>query len=150
MKFVEFIKKHCFLVVTLVIILIILVAGIIVAKNFLFSSSGNAFGNRLDGIEEHEITSDNVDKIKSELEGLDQVVSVSDNIVGRRADFILTVKADVDVISAQGLADKILEFLEDDQKSYYDIQVMVVNEDAENQNYPIIGYKHKSKVGFSW
>ena len=65
-------------------------------------------------------------------------------------NFVITVKSDVDVITSKGYADKILVDLSDDIKSFYDIQVMIVNEDEENQNYPIIGYKHKSKAGFTF
>lgn len=150
MKFVEFIKKHCLLVIALAIILIVLIVGIVVAKNLFFSSHGDAFGNRLDGIEEHRMTDEHINKIQTELENLEQIISVSDNIVGKRADFIIEVKSDVDVITAKGYADKILEYLPDDVKEFYDIQVMITNEDEENQNYPIIGYKHKTKTGFTF
>ncbi len=150
MKFVEFIKKHCLLVIALTIILIVLIVGIVVAKNLFFSSHGNAFGNRLDGIEEHRMTDEYLNQIKDGLEGLEQIVSVNNNIVGKRADFIIKVKSDVDVITAKGYADKILEYLPEDVKKFYDIQAMIINEDEENQNYPIIGYKHKTKTGFTF
>lgn len=150
MKFVEFIKKHCLLVIALTIILIVLIVGIVVAKNLFFSSHGNAFGNRLDGIEDHRMTDEYLNQIKDGLEGLEQIVSVNNNIVGKRADFIIKVKSDVDVITAKGYADKILEYLPEDVKEFYDIQAMIINEDEENQNYPIIGYKHKTKTGFTF
>ncbi len=104
MKFVEFIKRHCFLVVSLLIILIVLITGIIVAKNLFFSSHGDAFGNRLDGIEEHRISDEDLAKVKSELENIEQIISVDNNIVGKRADFIIKVKSDVDIATAKGLA----------------------------------------------
>ncbi len=150
MKFIEFIKKHCLLFIALAIILIILIVGVVVAKNLFFSSHGDAFGNRLDGIEEHRMTDEHLNKIESELENLEQIISVKNNIVGKRADFIIEVKSDVDAITAKGYADKILEYLPDDVKEFYDIQVMITNEDEENQNYPIVGYKHKTKTGFTF
>lgn len=150
MKFVEFIKKHRFFTIATLILLIVLVVATIVTKNLFFSSKGNSFGNRLDDIAEHPLEESSLQEIKDELEGLEQVISVSANIVGKRADFILEVGKDVDVITSKGYADKILEHLSEDVKSYYDIQVMITNEDSENATYPIIGYKHKTKVGFSW
>ena len=146
----NFIKKHCFLFVTLIILIAIIIAGFIVCKNLFFSNNGDVFGNRLDGIEEHPIKDETLNLIKEELEALEQVNSVSNNIVGRRADFIIEVKSDVDVVTSQGLGEIILGHLDDVVKGYYDVQVMITNEDAENQNYPIIGYKHKSRNGFSW
>lgn len=150
MKFLEFIKKHCFLVVSLLIILIVLIAGIILVKNLFFSSHGDTFGNRLDDIEEHRINDEDLAKMKSELENIEQIISVENNIVGKRADFIIKVSSDVDVATAKGYADKILEYLKSDSKEFYDIQVMIINEDEENINYPIIGYKHKTREGFSF
>ena len=78
----------------------------------------------------------------------EHVVSIEKNLVGKRLDFILKVKSDVDVITSKSLADKILENLSDDTKNFYDIQVMIINEDTENQDYPLMGYKHKTKSGF--
>ena len=150
MKFLNFIKKHCFLFISLLIILIVLIVGIILMKNLFFSNSGDVFGNRLDGIEDHVISDEILNKIKTELEVNEQINSVKNNIVGKRVDFIIDVKIDVDIITAKSFADKILEYFDDNIKSFYDIQVMITNEDSENLNYPIIGYKHKSKVGFSW
>ena len=150
MKFINFLKRHCFLFISLLIILIILIAGFIVAKKLFFSNEGDVFGNRLEGIEQHQISNDVFGKIKTELESLEQINSVKNNIVGKRVNFIIDVKSEVDVIASKGFADKILEYFEDDIKSFYDIQVMITNEDEENINYPIIGYKHKTKVGFSW
>lgn len=150
MKFIEFVKKHCFLFIALLIILIVLIVGIIMVKNLFFSSTGDVFGNRLDGIEEHQISDADILKIKNDLESLEQVISVSNNSVGKRLNFIIEVKKDVDVITSKGYADKILADLTDDVKEFYDIQVMITSEDEENQNYPIIGYKHKSKVGFTF
>lgn len=148
MKFVEFVKKHCFLVIALAIILVVLITGIIVAKSLFFSSKGDNFGNRLEGIEDHQISDSDITKIKDVLESDEHVVSIEKNLIGKRLDFILKVKSDVDVITAKSLADKILENLSDDTKNFYDIQVMIVNEDSENQNYPLMGYKHKTKSGF--
>lgn len=150
MKFVEFIKKHCFLVISLTILLVVTIVGIVVTKNLFFSSKGDVFGNRLDGIEEHQVTDSDISKIKNDLGSLEQISSIENNIVGKRINFIIKVKSEVDVITSKGYADKILENLSDDITKFYDIQVMITNEDEENQNYPIIGYKHKTKAGFTF
>lgn len=150
MKFLDFIKKHCFLVVSLLIILIVLTTGIIVTKNLFFSNHGDAFGNRLDGIEEHRIEDSELEKIKNELENIEQVINVENNIVGKRATFIIKVKTDTDIETSKGYANKILDYLRDDSKEFYDIHVMIINENEENQNYPIMGAKHKTREGFNF
>ena len=64
MKLLNFIKKHCFLFVSLLIILIVLIVGIIIMKKLFFSNSGDVFGNRLEGIEKHVISDETLNKFK--------------------------------------------------------------------------------------
>ena len=52
--------------------------------------------------------------------------------------------------TAKNYANKILENLSDDVKSYYDIQVLVDSDNEESEVYPIIGYKHKTTDMFVW
>ena len=44
----------------------------------------------------------------------------------------------------------IIENLEEDQTTYYDIQVFIKKSNEEDTRFPIIGYKHQDKDEFSW
>ena len=50
---------------------------------------------------------------------------------------------------AKKLGDTILDKISDDDKKYYDIQILIDTEE-ENDNYPIAGYKHKSEDNFTY
>lgn len=150
MKFLKFLKRHMFFTVATVIFLILVIVGVIVCKNLFFSSNGNKYGHRLDGIEQHEINGDQSARIVNSIKEDDRVVSASYTLTGRRIDVLYTVKGDVDADTAKSFANKILDVLEDEQEKYYDIEIFISCESAENEIYPIAGYKNKSASEIRW
>lgn len=147
----DFIKKHKFWIIIIIIVLVLgfLIYGI--CSLLLPNSSKDLYGNRLDGIEEVMISNDTISKIKEEIGQISEVNTIEYHLSGRIANFIIDVKKDTDLISAHGLADKLLPYFEDSQKEYFDIQVLITcKEDSESTLYPMAGYKHKTSVGFKW
>ena len=139
-------KKQCMIggIAFLVIFFLILIWLFIVP---VFSN--NKYGDRLDGIEDHEISSDTVKDIENSLKENDKVTDVTYNNEGRILDFIITVSNDMSTEDAKKLGDTILDKISDDDKKYYDIQILIDTEE-ENDNYPIAGYKHKSEDNFTY
>ena len=139
-------KKQCMIggIAFLVIFFLILIWLFIVP---VFSN--NKYGDRLDGIEDHKISSDTVKDIENSLKENDKVTDVTYNNEGRILDFIITVSNDMSTDDAKKLGDTILDKISDDDKKYYDIQILIDTEE-ENENYPIAGYKHKSEDNFTY
>ncbi len=139
-------KKQCMIggIAFLVIFFLILIWLFIVP---VFSN--NKYGDRLDGIKDHKISSDTVKDIEDSLKENDKVTDVTYNNEGRILDFIITVSNDMSTEDAKKLGDTILDKISDDDKKYYDIQILIDTEE-ENDNYPIAGYKHKSEDNFTY
>ena len=139
-------KKQCMIggIAFLVIFFLILIWLFIVP---VFSN--NKYGDRLDGIKDHKISSDTVKDIENSLKDNDKVTDVTYNNEGRILDFIITVSNDMSTEDAKKLGDTILDKISDDDKKYYDIQILIDTEE-ENDNYPIAGYKHKSEDNFTY
>lgn len=139
-------KKQCMIggIAFLVIFLLIMIWLFIVP---VFSN--NKYGDRLDGIEKHKISSDTVNDIKSSLKGNDKVTDVTYHNEGRILNFIITVSNDMSTDDSKKLGDTILDKLSDDDKEYYDIQILIDTKD-ENDKYPIAGYKHKTEDKFTY
>ena len=139
-------KKQCMIggIAFLVIFFLILIWLFIVP---VFSN--NKYGDRLDGIEDHKISSDTVKDIENSLKENDKVTDVTYNNEGRILDFIITVSNDMSTEDAKKIGDTILDKISDDDKKYYDIQILIDTEE-ENDNYPIAGYKHKSEDNFTY
>ena len=132
------------------IICVIFVILVFAIKLTFFPNEGTAiYGDRLDGIEEVEITEKEQDDIVSALEDRDEVSDASCDIQGRILNVIITVNDDVELDAAKTLTTSITDNLEEDQTTYYDIQVFV-SKDNDDSRFPIIGYKHQNKDEFSW
>ena len=145
----NFIKNNKVTVVAFIICVIFVILVFAVKLTF-FPNEGTAiYGDRLDGIEEVEITDKQQEDIIKSLEDKDEVKKVSCDIKGRTLNVLITVNDDVELDPAKALTSSITENLEEDQTSYYDIQVFI-SKDNDDTRFPIIGYKHQDKDGFSW
>ena len=145
----NFIKNNKVTVVAFIICVIFVILVFAVKLTF-FPNEGTAiYGDRLDGIEEVEITDKQQEDIIKALEDKDEVKKVSCDIKGRTLNVLITVNDDVELDPAKALTSSITDNLEEDQASYYDIQVFI-SKDNDDTRFPIIGYKHQNKDGFSW
>ena len=145
----NFIKNNKVAVVTFIICVIFVILVFAVKLTF-FPNEGTAiYGDRLDGIEEVEITDKQQEDIIKSLEDKDEVKEVSCDIKGRTLNVLITVNDDVELDPAKALTSSITDNLEEDQTSYYDIQVFI-SKDNDDTRFPIIGYKHQNKDEFSW
>ena len=145
-KFIKEHKKQCIIGG---IIFLVLFFTIIIWLFIVPVFSNNKYGDRLKDIENHEISSSSIDKIENTLKENQQVKDVTYHNEGRILNFIITVSNEMTSDDAKKLCDTISENLSDDDKSYYDIQVLIDTEE-ENDNYPIAGYKHKTEDKFEY
>ena len=145
----NFIKNNKLTVVAFIICVIFVILVFAIKLTF-FPNEGTAiYGDRLDGIEEVEITDDEQDKIISSLEGKDEVKKVETDIKGRTLNVLITVNDDVELDPAKALTSSITDTLDKEQLGFYDIQVFI-SKDNDDARFPIIGYKHQDKDEFSW
>ena len=146
----KFIKNNKLTVITSIICLIFVILVFTIKLTF-FPNEGRAiYGDRLDGIKEVEVTSKQQKSIVSKLEEKEEVKSVDIDIKGRILNVIITVDDDVELDASKALSTLIIENLEEDQTTYYDIQVFIKKSNEEDTRFPIIGYKHQDKDEFSW
>lgn len=108
------------------------------------------YGNRLDGIEEVEVTTDQTNELIKNLKEEDFVVSASTHISGKIINVLVETKEGTTVKKSKTLKDIVLKAFEDEQKSFYDIQLFITNEKDDANGYPIIGYKNSSAKSFSF
>ena len=109
----------------------------------------NKYGNRLKDISKHKISSDTISEIKNKANDNDSVLKITYHKEGRILNFVMTVDSNFGVDQAKEFASGILSSISDEDKSYYDIQVLIKSDD-KSDNYPIIGYKNKNSDGFNF
>ena len=147
----KFIKEHKFKLIIGVIILVVLIVGLILLKNLLFSTSdGPIYGNRLDGIEDVEIADERFTEIESNLLVNDGVETADVYLEGKLINILIDVK-ELSIDESKTILNKTLESFSDEEKEFYDIQYFVTEEsDPESELYPIIGYKNKLSNIIVW
>lgn len=132
------------------IVFLVLFFGIIIWLFVVPVFSNNKFGDRLEDVEDHKISTSTINDIESTLKE-NQMVSDFEysNAGGRTLSFMITVANDMNKEDAKKLGDVILDKISDKDKEYYDIQILIDTEE-ENENYPIAGYKHKTEKAFDF
>lgn len=146
----EFIKKNKFIIIAIAVFLIFILL-LVQVKNIFFPSDGNnaAYGDRLKGESAVKLSEKEKKQLKDHLESEAGVSGTSVTVKGKIINIILTVNEDVGPDTAKAIADKSIEKISKEQLNYYDVQIFV-KKDSEATNFPIIGYRHASKEGFSW
>lgn len=143
----KFIKKHKSTIVALLIFIAVFAAFLILKNTIMFDENQAIYGNRLDGEASVKLTEQDIDKIKDEVKDITKSVDVKKT--GKIVNVIAYTNPDVTLEVAKTIGDKALTVLTDDQKKFYDIQILIDNEDNQDQ-FPIMGYKHRNKEGISW
>lgn len=146
----KYVKKHKF-TIFVIVIFIVAVIGSFFAFDLFFSNSGKPeYGNRLDGIENAEVTSENISKIKEELKNNDKVKETNVNISGRTLNIIITVDDNLDLSDAKKIGESSYSNLKENQIQFYSIQIFISKKDEEKNNFPIIGYKQRGTTKLVW
>ena len=144
----KFIRKH-FSLILIILIVIILGIGLFFAKEFFLSNDTEAiYGSRLKDIKKYPISEETKKKI---IDGYNNQYADQTKIrlAGRIIYIEIEAKEGVDVNTMRASGGLIVEPLSEEQKSYYDIQVLVTSK-TNDKDFPLLGYKHHTKKDISW
>lgn len=144
----KFIKKNKLAVIGCVIVILLIVLAFQLKEIFAPEVGSAIYGNRLDGIDSVKIKQDTLNRIEENLKD-DSVSKVTSRISGRTVEIVITVNSDVSIDTAKEYGNKSLQPFSEKEKKYYDFQIFV-KKDSESSEFPIIGYKQKSKENISW
>lgn len=147
----DFIKRHKFKLILLVLFLIVFVVALVALIKLLYPDSRkDVYGNRLAGIEDIPLSNQVITEVKDKISSSDFVLEVDNLLKGRLLNFTIYVNADTNKEEAKKLVTSITEILDSEAQSFYDIQVMILEDKEESTNYPVFAYKHKSSKEFVW
>jgi len=136
-------------------IILVICFGLIIFvlfKYFYVGDNSSKYGDRLDGIESHEVHKDLEKEIK-EIYTDSKLNLKSVKTSGRIIYVTFELSEVIKTEDAKNLVLKSLEKFSDDEKSYYDIQFIVTCESegsTETKLYPIMGYKNSSSIEVIW
>lgn len=143
----NFIKKNASAIVGIVVFIAVL-AGIFAVKTVFSSDESMAiYGTRLEDRKDVEISNETKSKVEKKLSENTSKVKV--RIAGRIINIYAKVNAETDLETAKSLGDKALEEFSKKEKKYYDVQILIEN-DKNTSQFPIMGYKHHTKDKITW
>ncbi len=137
----KFIKKNKYTIIAIVVFIALVFLGVEVKRLLVPDDNKAAYGDRLDGIEDHPLSDGLFDKIEEKLKENTKVLKVSNTIHGKIINLTITVDKDVSVSDAKKIANSTVAMFEDKELDFYTLQVFVAKEDETLNNFPIIGYK---------
>ena len=146
----KILKDNVFTIIVIIVFIIGMFALSYLKKIYWDNNDQAVYGDRTEGIENHEIDDDKVKDIKDAITALENVESVEYDLEGKIINLMITVSSDVSVKNAKKIGSSALENFTEDQLSYYSIQIYCVKEDSSLDDFPIIGYKHYSSSEISW
>lgn len=128
----------------------IFIIGWLVYGVVMPSAGKPVYGNRLEGIEEVEITENKKEKIIKSLEEKSFVTHANVKLNGKIINVIVKVKDGTKPATARALNTTVTKNLNEKELSFYDIQLFLTNENENAKNYPIIGYKSAVDAKFTF
>ena len=146
----EFIKTHKKLCIGILIGLILLFLLTLLYRTLSVDYSKSEYGDRLDGIENVKISDKETSKLTSEMKDLEEVKDCTYRLQGRLVYISLTLNEEIGIDKAKELANKTLEYFDDDEKSYYDFEFILKSANKDAEGYPLMGYKHKTTGEIIW
>ena len=146
----KLILKHKFTVFVIIVFCVLVVFAFFIDKMFFSNNGIPIYGNRLDGIEEVAIGSDQYTKLKTEISANKNVTEITYNLRGRTINVIITVTDKLSKADAKKIGANVLTYFDAKQLAYYDFQVFMKKVDVAQNDFPIIGYKHNNTKNLVW
>lgn len=146
-KFLKDLKKNKYTTVSIVIFILLIFLGYGVYKILIPNNGTPVYGNRLEGIDEVEVTKKQLQELDEEIVNESFVIESNSYTNGRIVNIILTIKEGVKEKDAKKITSTIVEYFTKDQLSYYDLELFIT---CEDESYSIIGYKNKNMEDFTF
>ena len=88
--------------------------------------------------------------MESKSSKLEKTSKTEIKIKGRLIKIFVTFTDDATTDDIKARLNDIVSYIEDDVKSYYDIELYSIQTKDNKTSYPVIGYKHKNKTDITF
>ena len=129
------------------IIVVVVILGLLFLKSLFFVKQDRVYGNRLDGIEDVEVSESVMDEMASVFKDVEGVKSTDARENGKIINLLIDVEDTTDFNKLKEASNEVYKKLDKDQRKFYDVQVFFF---GDGDKYPIIGYLHKGGTEFVW
>lgn len=148
----KFYREHRIFTILMAVLLVCAVLIITVLIQCFYVGNGtDKYGDRLEGIENYEISSERQGDYESDLMENTKVKSASLSITGKIIYVKIVFETDVKLAEAKSIAQKSLDSFSDEEKSFYDFNFTLEQEATDNsEGFLIEGAHNKNGNGLLW
>lgn len=137
----RYLRRNKFTIIAIVLLIVFVFIGVQVKNIFVPDEGKASYGDRLSEIKDHKLGDDWFTKIEDKFKENDKVSKIENKVHGKIVNLIITVNDDVDVNTAKEIGNSIVSMFENNELTYYSLQVYLKKDNEKLNNFPIIGYK---------
>ncbi len=152
-KIGKFLKEHRIFTMLMAIVIVCFVLIMTVLINVFggFGNEANKYGNRLEGIDQIEITDKRQSDFENNIANNEKINSVDLRVQGKIIYITMVVESSVMLEEAKGIALKSLDEFSDDEKAFYDFGFTLKQPATDSsEGYIIEGAKNKNSTKIIW
>ena len=148
----KFLKEHRIFTMLMAVVVVCIVLIITVLINVFYMGNGsNEYGNRLDGIEEVEISKSKESDFENNVANNDKIKKVDLHVQGKIIYITIEVETGVKLEEAEGIALKSLDNFDEKELAFYDFNFTLKQDATDNNDgFVISGAKNKNGTGLVW
>lgn len=149
MKFVKNNKAICLMI--FIILACVIISVCLLLKYFYFGSGNSKYGDRLDGIENVEITDEHQNSVVEKLKSEEIVSDAKIDIIGKRICIRIVFNDGTLLDSAKNVAVKIIDEFSEEEQGFYDLEfTLVCSATEDSEGYTIMGNKNVNGTNLVW
>lgn len=151
-KIKKFYREHRIFTILMAIVLVcIVLMATILIQCFYVGNGTDKYGNRLEGIENYEISESRQKDFENNIANNEKVKSADIIITGKIVYITMQITEDVALEEAKSIASKSLEEFTEDEQSFYDFDITLKqNSSDKSDGFIISGSKNKNGSGLVW
>ena len=141
-------EHRVFAILMALVIVCFVLIGTILVQCFYVGGNTDKYGDRLAGIEKVKI---DVKEVESKIVGEEIVKKCKLSITGRIVYASIYFEAPTTLVEAQTIAQKSLDYYDEEQKKFYDFHFTLKEEATEdNAGFIISGARNRNGSGLVW
>ncbi len=137
----KYLRKNKFTIIAILVLMVLVAVGMEVKEIFVPDEGKASYGNRLDGIKDHPLDKEKLANISGTIKENEKVIDINNYVHGKIINFVITLNDECSIDDAKIIANSLIPLFQDDELSFYSLQVYLKKEDANLNNFPIVGYK---------
>ena len=147
-----FFKEHRIFTMLMAIVIVCLVLIITVLINVFYMGNGsNKYGNRLEGIENVQISDSRQSDFENNIANNEKVKKVDIRVQGKIVYITMQIEPGIKIEEAKSIALKTLDEFSDEEKLFYDFNFTLKQNSTENSDgFLISGARNKNGTGLIW